>query len=105
QRAAKENINFAERFGAEGQVLLGEGKNEEAANNMRKLAEEGIGDARVLGVLGVAHARQGKLATAKGDLKQSADRDWRSPRFTNLYGEISFDGADYPTAASAHEKA
>lgn len=105
QQAARENINFAERFGAEGQVLLGEGKFDEAATSMRKLAEEGIGDARILGVLGVANARLGKLTVAKGDLKQSADRDWRSPRFTNLYGEIAFDGADYPTAAAAHEKA
>lgn len=105
QRAIKENINFAERFGAEGQVMLGEGKLDEAAAAMRKLAEDGIGDARILGVLGVAQARLGKLAAAKADLKQSADRDWRSPRFTNLYGEISFDGADYTTALGAHEKA
>lgn len=102
--AKAQNINIAERFGAEGFVLLAEGKTKEAEAEMRKLAEDGIGDARILGALGLAHARLGQLTTAKGDLKQAADREWRSPRFTNLYGEIAFDAADFPTALSSHEK-
>lgn len=105
KRAVDASINFAERFGAEGLVMLGEGNIDEAQAEMQKLAEDGVGDARILGVLGLAHARQGKLVAAKADLKQAADREWRSPRYNNLYGEIAFDGGDYPTAAGAHAKA
>lgn len=105
KQAVAGSIHFAERYGAQGLLLLGDGNVDEAQAEMQKLAEDGIGDARILAVLGLAHARQGKLVAAKEDLKQAADRDWRSPRYTNFYGEIAFDGADYPTSASAHEKA
>lgn len=103
--AVKKEIPYPERYSAEATTLIAEGKVDDAESKLSKLAEQGGGAAKIVAALGLAHRNQGKLVLAKNDLKQAADRDWRSPRFTSLYGDAAFDAADYMTAQGAFSKA
>jgi len=102
--AASEEINSAERFSAEAMVAIGEGRLPAAEDILTRVVKQGAAPSRVVGGLGMVHARNGKLDLARSDFKQAADRDWRSPRFTALMAECYFDNGDFVSAQTSFQK-
>lgn len=97
--------NLAERFSAEGLTLIADGKFDDAEKKMMVIVDKGGATAKIIAAIGHSRVRQGRLDIAKNDFKQAADRDWRSPRFSSLYGEAFFDGGDFLSAQGMFQKA
>lgn len=105
ERAASRAPNLAERYSAEALARLARGELDAAERELMKLAEEGTPTARIISLLAVVHARQGKGELARNDLKQAAERDWRSPRYTAMYAESYLDAGDFVNAQNTFQKA
>lgn len=102
--ARDQKYNLAERFSAEGLVLIGDGKAQEAETEIAGIAANAA-NAKIIAALGMAHARLGRADTARNDFKSAADRDWRSPRFTTLYAEAFYAHGDFLSAQGTFQKA
>lgn len=103
-KANELGLNTKERFLAEGLYLAGSGKPAEAEKTLLTLVDRGITPAEVIQPLGFARARQGKTDAARSDLKQAAEREWRTPRYTSLYADAFFDAGDFVNAAATYRK-
>ncbi|MFM2152311.1 MAG: hypothetical protein RL199_746, partial [Pseudomonadota bacterium] len=105
EKSVAMKLHTREAFLGEGLFLALSGRAAEAEKQMTALVEKGLTPAEVIEPLGVARARQGRADAARNDFKQAAEREWRTARYTALFGDSLFEAGDFANAAATYRKA
>jgi tetratricopeptide (TPR) repeat protein len=105
EKSVAMKLHTKEAFLGEGLFLALSGRAAEAEKQMTALVEKGLTPAEVIEPLGVARARQGRADAARNDFKQAAEREWRTARYTALFGDAFFEAGDFANASSTYRKA
>lgn len=108
QRAENLETAGSGRYGTKvvrAEMLLHEGKAEEAASTLVALEAQGAGSPKLLVALGRAHQARGNLVEARQAFSRAMEAAWKDPRYATTYGVALLDEGLYGQAGEALRKA
>ena len=103
--AAKAKAQKAERYGARGLILLGQGKAADAEKVLVGVVNKGGMGAPIFGSLGIVQRAEGKATDARDAFSRAQQSEWTDPRYAYWSARTYFDDGDYTNALTFAKKA
>ncbi len=98
QKAVDDNIGRAERFAAQGYMLVAEGKFDEAKALADELIKKGLAHAKIFSFIGMVKEHYGEEQPARELFRKANDFDFNASLFANQAGNSYLRQGDYTNA-------